>query len=248
MADEGDDGVVMFSQSTGSPHTAATAADLVDDNLLAIPLSWYSGWADPDMGGNVMELYTSYCLEAMNGVELPGRCRTAPRRSRSSRSRVSTARTAPQGAKKAAEALGLEIVYDGEGAVVPGSDQTPGDHRARRLPTPTSCGRRSTRRRSPRSSAAPMPRACGPSGRATRRRGTTSCWPPTSARSPTRCTRTRPTPQLWESRRQPRHDRDDRGHAGPEARRRPVRRVHRLAGPRATPPSRCSSRPPPTAT
>ena len=30
-----------------------------------------------------------------------------------------------QGAKKAAEALGLNIVYDGEGAVVPGADQTP---------------------------------------------------------------------------------------------------------------------------
>jgi ABC-type branched-subunit amino acid transport system substrate-binding protein len=29
------------------------------------------------------------------------------------------------GAKIAAEALGLEVVYDGEGAVVPGSDQTP---------------------------------------------------------------------------------------------------------------------------
>ena len=124
MADEGDEGVIMFSQSTGSPHTAATAADLESDDLLAIPLSWYSGWADPAIGANVMELYTSYCFEGMNGVEyLAG---------------VNDAETiaivsfpgeygqdGAQGAKIAAEALGLEVVYDGEGAVVPGSDQTP---------------------------------------------------------------------------------------------------------------------------
>jgi len=124
MADDGADGVTMFSQSTGSPHTAATAEDLVSDNLLAIPLSWYSGWADPAIGANVMELYTNYCFEGMNGVEyLTG---------------VNDAETiaivsfpgeygqdGAQGAKIAAEALGLEVVYDGEGAVVPGSDQTP---------------------------------------------------------------------------------------------------------------------------
>ncbi len=124
MADTGDTGVIMFSQSTGSPHTAATAEDLVKDDLLAIPLSWYSGWADPAIGANVMELYTSYCLESMNGVEyltntfdattigivsFPGEY----------------GQDGAQGAKTAAEALGLEVVYDGEGAVVPGSDQTP---------------------------------------------------------------------------------------------------------------------------
>ena len=38
---------------------------------------------------------------------------------------MSTARTGRTGAKIAAEALGLEVVYDGEGAVVPGADQTP---------------------------------------------------------------------------------------------------------------------------
>ena len=68
MSAESADGVLMFSQSTGSPHTAATAESLVEDNLLAIPLSWYSGWADPTIGENVIELYTSYCLESMNGL------------------------------------------------------------------------------------------------------------------------------------------------------------------------------------
>jgi ABC-type branched-subunit amino acid transport system substrate-binding protein len=124
MADTGDEGVIMFSQSTGSPHTAATAESLVEDDLLAIPLSWYSGWADPAIGANVMELYTSYCLESMNGVEYLAGANDA-----ATIAIVSFpgeyGQDGAQGAKIAAEALGLEVVYDGEGAVVPGSDQTP---------------------------------------------------------------------------------------------------------------------------
>jgi ABC-type branched-subunit amino acid transport system substrate-binding protein len=124
MADESEEGVAMFSQSTGSPHTAATADALVEDNLLAIPLSWYSGWADPAIGQNVMELYTSYCIESMNGVEVLAGLAEA-----STIAIISFpgeyGQDGAQGAKIAAEALGLEVVYDGEGAVVPGSDQTP---------------------------------------------------------------------------------------------------------------------------
>ena len=63
------DNVAIISQSTGSPHTAAIAADLVEDNLVAIPLTWYSGWPDPEFGQNVFESYTSYCVESMNGIE-----------------------------------------------------------------------------------------------------------------------------------------------------------------------------------
>ena len=124
MAAEGDDGVVIFSQSTGSPHTAATTDALVEDNLLAIPLSWYSGWADQAIGENVMELYTNYCFESMNGVEYMADVNDA-----STVAIVSFpgeyGQDGAQGAKIAAEALGLEVVYDGEGAVVPGADQTP---------------------------------------------------------------------------------------------------------------------------
>jgi len=123
FAGDGADGVVMIGQSTGSPHTAATAEDLVKDDLIAIPLSWYSGWADPAIGQNVFEVQTNYCIEAMNGVSylseqhgtnvaiisFPGEY----------------GQDGAQGAKKAAEALGLTVVYDGEAAVVPGADQTP---------------------------------------------------------------------------------------------------------------------------
>ena len=118
MAAESDDGVVMFSQSTGSPHTAATAEALVEDDLLAIPLSWYSGWADPTIGENVLELYTSYCLESMNGLSYLAGAHDA-----STVAIISFPGEYGQdgafGAKAAAEALGLEVVYDGEGAVVP---------------------------------------------------------------------------------------------------------------------------------
>ena len=63
------DEVAIISQSTGSPHTSAIAQSLVDDDLVAIPLSWYSGWPDPEFGQNVFESYTTYCIESMNGIE-----------------------------------------------------------------------------------------------------------------------------------------------------------------------------------
>ena len=125
MRDE-DEGVVFLSQSTGSPHTAAIAEALVEDGLGAIPLSWYSGWPDPDFGQNVFESYTNYCYESINGVDymanniVDGEARLAV---------ISFPGEYGQdgavGAKIAAEALGIEVVYDGEGAVIPGADQTP---------------------------------------------------------------------------------------------------------------------------
>ena len=123
FAGEGDQGVVMLTQSTGSPHTAAIAEDLVDDDLLAIPLSWYSGWTDPAIGANVLEVQANYCIEAMNGVTYM---------SETYGNKIAIAsfpgdygQDGAIGANIAAEALGLEIVYDGEAQVIPGADQTP---------------------------------------------------------------------------------------------------------------------------
>lgn len=124
MAEESENGVAIISQSTGSPHTAAIMESLIEDDLIAIPLSWYSGFAVPGPGDNVMELYTSYCLEAMNAVEY-----LAGENGAQTIAIVSFpgefGQDGAAGARVAAEALGLEIVYDGEGAVVPGADQTP---------------------------------------------------------------------------------------------------------------------------
>ena len=120
---ESEEGVVFFTQSTGSPHTAATVEALAEDNLLAIPLTWYSGWADPDVGANVVEINATYCVESMNGVQYLAETFDAE-----TIAIVSLAGEYGQdgaaGAKLAAEALGLEIVYDGEGAIA-GGDQTP---------------------------------------------------------------------------------------------------------------------------
>ncbi|MEO2125704.1 MAG: ABC transporter substrate-binding protein, partial [Acidimicrobiales bacterium] len=125
MKDE-NNGVVFISQSTGSPHTSAIAEDAVSDGLGIIPLSWYSGWPDPDFGQNIFESGTNYCYEAINAVDylannvVEGDAKLA----------ILTypgeyGQDAAAGAKIAAEALGIEIVYDAEAQVVPGADQTP---------------------------------------------------------------------------------------------------------------------------
>jgi ABC-type branched-subunit amino acid transport system substrate-binding protein len=118
------DEVAILSQSTGSPHTSAIADQLVDDDLVAIALSWYSGWPDPDFGQNVFESYTSYCVESMNGLEWLNTNRD-----------VQTVAIisfpgeyggdGATGAAMAAEALGLEVVYDGAGEVTPPSPENP---------------------------------------------------------------------------------------------------------------------------
>ncbi len=123
MSGDGPESVVMFSTSTGSPHSAATAQLLIEDNMAAIPLSWYSGWADPSIGRNLFEVQTNYCIEAMNGT-------TYMAETYGDKVAIATfpgdyGEDAAEGVKVAAEALGLDIVYDGQGAVIPGADQTP---------------------------------------------------------------------------------------------------------------------------
>ena len=113
----------MLTNSTGSPHTAAIAEALVDDELVAIPLSWYSGWTDPSIGQNVLEVQANYCIEAMNGVTYMSE--TFGNKMAIASFPGDYGQDGAIGAKIAAEALGLEIVYDGEAAVIPGADQTP---------------------------------------------------------------------------------------------------------------------------
>jgi ABC-type branched-subunit amino acid transport system substrate-binding protein len=116
--------VAILSQSTGSPHTASISGNLIEDDLVAIPLSWYSGWAFGELGQNVFETYTSYCVESMNGLEWLNKNRE-----------VQTVAIisfpgeyggdGAAGAAKAAEALGLEVVFDGTGQVTPPSADNP---------------------------------------------------------------------------------------------------------------------------
>ena len=124
FAEESEEGVVMLSQSTGSPQTTAIADALVEDDLIAVPLSWYSGWAT-DIGTNVFELYTNYCFEGMNGIEF------LVQQSGIDAPTVAIVtnpgeygQDSAAGARIAAEALGLDIVVDLEGGVA-GEDFAP---------------------------------------------------------------------------------------------------------------------------
>jgi ABC-type branched-subunit amino acid transport system substrate-binding protein len=123
MAAEDETGVVFISQSTGSPQTANIAPALVDTHLVALPLTWYSGWADPEFGQNALETYTSYCLESMNAVQFMAD---------EGAQTIAVAsfpgeygQDGATGAKMAAEELGLELVYDGEAAIIPPTPTNP---------------------------------------------------------------------------------------------------------------------------
>jgi ABC-type branched-subunit amino acid transport system substrate-binding protein len=114
------DDVVAIGHSTGSPHTVALNADLIADGMLAIPLTWYSGWSDSSMNSNLLSHGTPYCIEAMNtigyltDVHLDGATTIAIASLPGDYGQDSAA-----GAKLAAEAAGLEVVYDGEAAIIP---------------------------------------------------------------------------------------------------------------------------------
>ena len=116
--------VVAISQSTGSPTSVTMLPEAIEDDLLFIPLSWYSGWGIPEFDqGVALEQNTNYCIEAMNLMhfiqENGGQTvalATFP---------GDYGQDAAAGVKLAADFYGMTIAYDGEGAVIPGQDQTP---------------------------------------------------------------------------------------------------------------------------
>ncbi len=117
------DKVVAFGHSTGSPHTVAINPQLQADGILAIPLTWYSGWSDPAINSNLVPHGTPYCIEAMSLVEY------LANESGSDAPTIAIASIpgdygldSAAGAAIAAEGLGLEVVYDGTGLVIPGDE------------------------------------------------------------------------------------------------------------------------------
>lgn len=126
MAQENADGVLMITENTGSPITSAIAPDAVEDNMVVIPLSWASLWPDPEFGATILEKQTTYCIESMNGVEWlkskveaeGGEAKLAIIGRPGEYGEDGSA-----GARIVAEELGIEIVYDGTGAVA-GDDRT----------------------------------------------------------------------------------------------------------------------------
>lgn len=117
------DQVVMIGHSTGSPHTVAINADLQADSMLTIPLTWYSGWSDPDINAALLSHGTPYCLEAQNAIGY------IVENVKPDAATIAIAgfpgdygQDSARGAKIAAESLGLEVVFDGEAAVIPSAE------------------------------------------------------------------------------------------------------------------------------
>ncbi len=123
------DRVVMFAHSTGSQQTLAVLPSLVEDDLLALPVTWYSGWSDPVLGRNLLETGSNYCMEAMNTIsyidEEHRDATGAPPQLAIVTFPDDFGRDSAAGARYAAEQLGIEIVYNGEGTVIPGQDLRP---------------------------------------------------------------------------------------------------------------------------
>ena len=160
--------VVAFSQSTGSPHTMAINPQLQADGILAIPLTWYSGWSDPAISPNLFADVRPYCIEAMNMHRVPDTSR--PRRA-DDRHRIAspatTAATATQapigrGGPRAGDRLRR---HRADHAAADKANPDRGRERDRRGRRPR-VGDRSTRRRWRRSMARRLAvrvlRACGP--------------------------------------------------------------------------------------
>jgi ABC-type branched-subunit amino acid transport system substrate-binding protein len=116
--------VAAIGHSTGSPQTLAYNDQLQEDGILAIPLTWYSGWTDPAINSNLMHHGIPYCLEAMNGIEWMVN-ETGGKTIALASVPGDFGLDSMAGAKIAADALGLEIVSDGSGTIIPGQDQKP---------------------------------------------------------------------------------------------------------------------------
>lgn len=63
--------VLMLAQSLGTPQTQAALPGYIEDSMVAVPATWWSGWSfsESDGGGLVLEAGASYCMEAMNDVD-----------------------------------------------------------------------------------------------------------------------------------------------------------------------------------
>ena len=117
------DSVAALGQSAGSSTTSAALDLFVEDDILVLPLSWYSGWAFPEVdGGLLLESGTNYCFEAMNIVDF------VAENEASTMAIITLANDygldAAEGARIAADHYGIRVVYDGAGSVAPGDDVT----------------------------------------------------------------------------------------------------------------------------
>jgi len=58
--------VAALAQSLGTSQTLGVFDQMEADNMVAVPATWWSGWGSTDL---VLETGSSYCVDAMNGVD-----------------------------------------------------------------------------------------------------------------------------------------------------------------------------------
>jgi ABC-type branched-subunit amino acid transport system substrate-binding protein len=62
--------ILALAQTLGTPPTEAILPDMDDDDVVAIPASWWSGWDFDDADyGLVLNSGYSYCMESMIGLD-----------------------------------------------------------------------------------------------------------------------------------------------------------------------------------
>jgi hypothetical protein len=63
--------ILMLAQSLGTSQTQAVLARYIEDSMVAVPATWWSGWSFDqfDGGGLIVEAGVSYCMEAMNDID-----------------------------------------------------------------------------------------------------------------------------------------------------------------------------------
>ena len=62
--------ILALAQTLGTPPTEAILRDMDDDDVIGIPMSWWSGWDFPDVHrGLIMPSGYSYCIESMIGLD-----------------------------------------------------------------------------------------------------------------------------------------------------------------------------------
>ena len=120
------DQVVAFGHSVGSPQTVGIQPDLEEDGILAIPLTWYSGWTDPRFSSALIHHGAPYCVEAMNILDyLAGDMGMADAKVAIASLPGDYGLDSAAGATLATAALGLEVVLDLSGGIIPGEDMKP---------------------------------------------------------------------------------------------------------------------------
>jgi ABC-type branched-subunit amino acid transport system substrate-binding protein len=114
-------GVLSIGLAVGSDANAAVVESYISDDMIVVPISWYSGWPFRSVDGGVaLEQYTNYCLEAMNAIDF------VSERGATTVAIVTNAglfgEDAAAGARVAIDRYDLTLAYDGGGSLELGAD------------------------------------------------------------------------------------------------------------------------------